>query len=54
MILEVKIVGNQKSSVVDEDFAWQQALFHVKAMEISRLPGIGMHDVGGIRNAPGK
>jgi hypothetical protein len=38
----------------EEDFAWQQEIFHVKAMEISRLSGIGMHDVRGITNAPDK
>ena len=54
MIVEVTAIGNQKSCVFPKDFPWQQRIFHVKAMEISRLPETGMPAVGKSVNIPGQ
>jgi len=52
--VEAVAIGNQKSWLFAKDFPWQQRIFHVKAMEISRLPEIAMPAVGESANIPGQ
>ena len=39
MIVEVVAISNRKAQVLEEDFAWQQGIFHVKPMAILRFSG---------------
>ncbi|MBW2093931.1 MAG: hypothetical protein JRI80_03500 [Deltaproteobacteria bacterium] len=49
MIVEATAIGNQKSGLFLDDFAWQQDNFHVKAMELFSLSSVGVRDITGKR-----